>query len=243
MSGSPAPPGNAKASPYHPAPHIAGAPPGNGEASRYEPERRRTGELASVWLPVLVSGLLVHARRRSMRGTGFLPSARARRALVGLCSVSLAVMLTQLACGSSNSQSQTTSQPAVTLSPSVLTFGSQYVGTTSGAQTINVTNSGRAALAISSITAAGDFAQTNTCPASLAAGASCAVGLTFTPTAGGSRTGTLTIVDNAPGSPHTVTLSGTGQATNGTPSGSYQVGISGTAGTLQQSGSVTLVVR
>jgi hypothetical protein len=168
-------------------------------------------------------------------------AARRRLAVAAPLCVVAAVLLIQPACGS-NSKS-TPPAPAVTLSASNVAFGSQFVGVTTAAQTVTVTNSGKATLAISSISASGDFAQTNTCPASLAAGAACSIALTFTPTAGGARTGTLTIVDNAPGSPHSAVLTGTGQLTNGTPPGSYQVAITGTAGGLQQSGSVTLVVH
>ena len=82
-----------------------------------------------------------------------------------------------------------------------------------GASAVTVSNTGNGAAAISSITASGDFAQTNTCGSSLAAGASCTVNVTFTPTASGARTGTLSIASNAPGSPATVALSGTGGST------------------------------
>jgi hypothetical protein len=101
--------------------------------------------------------------------------------------------------------------PVVMLSPTSLTFASETDGTTSAAQTVTLTNSGTAALAITSIAASGDFAQTNTCGASVAAGANCTISVTFTPTAAGSRTGTLTITDNASGSPQTVSLSGGGE--------------------------------
>jgi hypothetical protein len=106
--------------------------------------------------------------------------------------------------------------PAVTLNPTSLTFSSQNVGTTSAAQTFTLTNSGAASLTISSIaltgTNAGDFAQTNNCPASLAASTSCTINATFTPTATGTRTAAVTLTDNAANSPQTVALSGTGVA-------------------------------
>jgi hypothetical protein len=97
-----------------------------------------------------------------------------------------------------------------TLSATSLNFGNQTVGSTSAAQTLSLTNSGNAPMTISNITPSGDFAETHTCGASLPATASCTLSVTFTPTAAGSRTGALTIADNAPGSPHTVTLAGTG---------------------------------
>src|SRR5439155_23067708 len=56
-----------------------------------------------------------------------------------------------------------------------------------------------------------DFTQTNTCGTSVAGGANCTIAVTFAPTAGGARSGTLTIADNAPGSPQTVAISGAGQ--------------------------------
>jgi len=105
--------------------------------------------------------------------------------------------------------------PAVTLGGGSL--GSQLVGTSGGAQVVSLTNSGNAQLTISSIaiggTNSGDFTQTNTCSgsnATLAANANCTISVTFTPTVTGSRAASVTITDNAPGSPHSVTLTGTG---------------------------------
>ena len=65
---------------------------------------------------------------------------------------------------------------------------------------------------ISSITDNDDFSQTNTCGASLAASASCTLSASFTPTAGGWRSGSLTISDNATPATQTITLTGTGAA-------------------------------
>src|SRR5258706_541444 len=100
--------------------------------------------------------------------------------------------------------------PTASLSPTSLTFASQNVGSTSAAQTITLSNGGTASLAITSITASGDYAQTNTCGSSLAASANCIISVTFTPTAAGTRTGTVTVTDNAAGSPQTASLTGTG---------------------------------
>jgi RHS repeat-associated protein len=105
---------------------------------------------------------------------------------------------------------QAVSAPAVAVSPSSLVFTGQIVGTTSAVQTISVQSTGTAALPVTSIVAAGDFAQTNNCPASLPAGASCTVSVTFTPTATGARSGSVTANTGA-GNP-VVMLSGTGQA-------------------------------
>src|SRR5437016_13409562 len=67
--------------------------------------------------------------------------------------------------------------------------------------------------------ASGDFAATSTgasacptSPATLPAGANCTINVTFTPTASGARTGTLSLADDAGGSPQIMTLSGNGTA-------------------------------
>jgi len=65
-------------------------------------------------------------------------------------------------------------------------------------------------LKIISIGRSGDFYEGNNCPATLAAGASCTIKVTFTPTSSGTKSSSVTIADNAPGSPHKLSLSGTG---------------------------------
>lgn len=100
--------------------------------------------------------------------------------------------------------------PIVTLSHSQLTFVAQAQGVASSAQTVTLTNSGNASLAIANISASGDFNATSDCGVSVAANASCTISVTFTPSAVGSRTGALTIVNNAADSPQSLSLSGTG---------------------------------
>ena len=100
--------------------------------------------------------------------------------------------------------------PLVTLAPTSLTFATRPVNTSSAAQTVVLTNTGSATLNITNIAASGDFAQTNTCGATLAAGASCPISVTFTPKSKGSKTATLEVRDNAGGGPQTVALSGRG---------------------------------
>jgi hypothetical protein len=104
--------------------------------------------------------------------------------------------------------------PAATLSPTSLTFGNQTEGTTSAPQTITLTNTGETSLTVTGITITGtnasDFAQTNNCPASLVAGFSCAIAVTFSPSGTGARSATLNVADSAAGSPQTAALSGTG---------------------------------
>ena len=104
--------------------------------------------------------------------------------------------------------------PTASLAPTSLNFGSERVGTSCSPRLVTLSNNGTATLLISSIavtgTNSGDFTQTNTCGASIAAGASCTIMVTFAPTQAGSRSASLSITDNAPGSPQTVSLSGTG---------------------------------
>ena len=105
--------------------------------------------------------------------------------------------------------------PSAILSPASLTFASQAIGTTSGPQTVTLTNpvnGNSAPLTISSTVAVGDFAiAQNTCGRLLAAGGSCTISLTFTPTASGARTGQLAVFDNAPNLQQGVILNGTGR--------------------------------
>ncbi|MCW2934654.1 MAG: coagulation factor 5/8 type domain protein, partial [Actinomycetia bacterium] len=105
---------------------------------------------------------------------------------------------------------------ALTASPSSLSFGNQTVGSTSGAQTVTVTNPNSTAVSVSQLAVSGPFTQTNTCGASIAANGSCAVSVTFAPTATGSASGSVTVASNAAGSPLTVALSGTGTASSTT---------------------------
>src|SRR5205807_9815235 len=58
----------------------------------------------------------------------------------------------------------------------------------------------------------GDFAQTSNCGTLVAPAASCTINVTFTPTTSGARAATLSLTDNAMGSPQTVGLTGTGAA-------------------------------
>jgi len=102
---------------------------------------------------------------------------------------------------------------AVSLSATALNFKKVAIGQTSSPQTVTLTNTGSATLNISSITTSGDFhISNNTCGATVAAGANCAVSVTFTPTKKGTRTGNLTFTDNAPTSPQLVSLTGVGQS-------------------------------
>jgi hypothetical protein len=101
-----------------------------------------------------------------------------------------------------------------TLSTNALTFAQQQLNTTSAAQQVTLTNNGGVALTL--ITASmtpGDFALTNSCGNSLAAGSACALSVTFTPTAVGTRSATVTLTDQFRS--QTIALTGTGVAPPG----------------------------
>ncbi len=85
-------------------------------------------------------------------------------------------------------------------SPTQLNFGSVLVGQTSAVNTVTITNGGGSSLTSLAIAVSGNFAMTqNSCPANLAAGSSCSVGVTFTPTQSGQSNGTMSISTTAAG--------------------------------------------
>lgn len=96
------------------------------------------------------------------------------------------------------------------VTPASYTFNSQVLNSSSTPETITLTNTGNANLSLARVTVTGDFTLTNNCGTTLAAGANCMVSVTFTPTAAGTRTGTVSFSDNAAQSPQIVSLSGSG---------------------------------
>ena len=105
--------------------------------------------------------------------------------------------------------------PMAALTPAAADFGSLATGTSSAAKTFTLTNSGNATLSISGITLAGASASSfaigaNSCGETLAASSTCSIAITFTPSATGSFSATLSVADNAAGSPQTSALTGTG---------------------------------
>jgi hypothetical protein len=117
---------------------------------------------------------------------------------------------------------------------------------TTAAQTVTLSNTGGALLSISAITVGGQnpyaFAQSNTCGTSVAAGANCAISVTFTPNAPGTFSASLSVADNAGGSPQTVGLSGTGVPLI-TPAGTYYCSVNGVSGSDNHSPTITINVQ
>jgi hypothetical protein len=109
--------------------------------------------------------------------------------------------------------------PGIAFGPGALTFPNQIVETPSPSQSVTLTAAGSQPLNLTGSTVSGDFALATTdtsCPYSggtVAAGDTCTIDVTFTPTATGTRTGSVAINDNASGSPQSVSLTGTGVTT------------------------------
>jgi YVTN family beta-propeller protein/probable HAF family extracellular repeat protein len=101
--------------------------------------------------------------------------------------------------------------------PTSLDFGYQLLGTTSSPLRDSLFNVGNAKVTISNVQVTGDFQiQTNHCLSGVKPGTHCDVYVTFSPTAEGTRTGTLYYYDNAQGSPQIVSLSGLGTRVHAT---------------------------
>jgi hypothetical protein len=104
--------------------------------------------------------------------------------------------------------------PGVSLAPfSTIGFPATGVGLIATAQTVTLTNNGGVPLVVQSVAITGDFvivSGSNTCSGSIAVNATCTLQIAFAPTEGGVRSGSLTVADNAPNSPQTLSLTGTG---------------------------------
>jgi hypothetical protein len=137
----------------------------------------------------------------------------------------------------------------------VIQFGGQAVGTTSPFYTLTLSNYGTTNLTVSSIVPTGDFGYSGSCP-KIKPGASCKLKVTFTPSALGARTGTLTITDSDASSPQVVAMNGMGSQVNipvkypgvtfsnrvlGTTSGAQSVTMTNTGSTPLQINSVNVV--
>jgi hypothetical protein len=113
-----------------------------------------------------------------------------------------------------------TSQPAISISASNLTFSDQVIGTNSAPQMVTISNPGIVGLSFngmnitntsSSSPGTSDFSiSNNTCGLTLAQGSSCTFGVVFNPSTTGARSASLVILANDQGSPHLIQLSGRG---------------------------------
>ena len=101
--------------------------------------------------------------------------------------------------------------PDVVLTPTALTFPATIVNQTGAPQIVNIANTGGATATLGTPVLTGDFTlAANTCGATLLSQTACALSIAFTPTAGGPRSGTLTLTGSA--GTQTATLTGIGNA-------------------------------
>jgi len=175
-------------------------------------------------LPLAISSILVTGANSG----DFLENNDCPASLSPAASCTINVTFTPAALGNRNaSLSVTDSAPGspqtvtlsgvgvsapITLSPSTVTFPSQYAGTTGLPQNVTLTNTGNGPVTITGVTTTpADFAATSGCGSMVQPGNSCSIGIFFDPTTSGTRTGTLTVVDSGSATPQTVTLIGMGQ--------------------------------
>ncbi len=200
--------------------------------------RARPSPPLPIWLAAALILWLGHRANRRRVAVGVAASlvlvVAGPRAARGVASLTPVVSASAMASG-------------IAVFPSSLDFGSQTVSTKTVPKFVSITNIGADTLNFGVIAAGGDYSTLTSCVTTLAAGASCQVAVSFTPVAAGTRTGTLTITDDAPGSPHSVGLTGVGQAApaagSATPAGTYSVTITGVTGSLTRSAGVTLTVQ
>jgi hypothetical protein len=184
-------------------------------------------------------------------GAGFVPSSVGYWNATALqtsfiSSTRLTVMLPNPASGSNTTGQVTVTNPApgggtsnalpytIVSNPSAipssfsLDFGTVGLGASSSAQTVSLSNTGKAALSISSIAVTGDFSSTNTCRNFVPNQSACEISVIFTPAATGQRVGTITITDNGGNSPQSISLNGVGATSTSQPAFT----LSGTAVTV-----------
>ena len=101
-------------------------------------------------------------------------------------------------------------QSSLSVSPMPLSLFA-LVNQTPASGVITLTNISKSPLNILGFQVAGPFSQTNNCAKSLAAGASCALTVTFKPTQGGTYNGTVSILNSGPNSPQAAPINGTAQ--------------------------------
>lgn len=145
-------------------------------------------------------------------------------------------------------------QPAVSLSPASLDFGSLPLGS-SASRNLSLSNSGSSTLNLNALAVSPTaYALSHNCPASLAAGASCSLTVTLTPDRSGSISGVLTLQSNAATSPDQLALSGSGVAAAGQLGWQPAAGLSypdtavgstsaGQAASLSNSGSASVLIQ
>lgn len=124
----------------------------------------------------------------------------------------LAAVLAASGCvGVAGKYNSGSSNPAISVAPASINFGTVTVGTTSS-QSVTVSNSGTSSLSISQAQVTGSsFSVTGaTFPMTVAAGARSTFSISFKPSAASNYSGSITVTSNAASSPSTITLGGSG---------------------------------
>lgn len=145
------------------------------------------------------------------------PNTDARRSKLAHLMAAIASAAALVACGGGGGSSSpapapvSTGTPVANISTSALTFAPVVVGGTSAAQQVTISNSGAAPLTVSAVTStSGVFLTTGgTCSlgASIPAGGSCTIDVTFSPTTAGAVAAVLSVSHNATPSTSVVSLS------------------------------------
>jgi hypothetical protein len=129
--------------------------------------------------------------------------------------------------------------------PIHLSFGTQTLHVASAPKVVTLFNDSSATITITGATITGtnaaDFADTTTCGAALAVGATCTYSIIFTPSVSGAESATLSIADSDPSSPQTVSLTGTGGGSGGTPD--FTLAVTPTSATVTAGGNTAFTVN
>ena len=97
-----------------------------------------------------------------------------------------------------------------------MNFGTVTLGSSSVVQYLTISNTGGVAATLQGVSISGDYMlSANTCGGSLASQTGCTVGIVFTPTASGTRTGMLTVTDSVGTQTAALTGVGASSATDG----------------------------
>lgn len=156
---------------------------------------------------LLTAGSTLYAGQTCQIGVSFKPGAAGTR------SGNLVLLDNTVNFSNTVQLAGTGTSSAPSFSPPSLTFPVTSVNQSASAS-VTVTNNGTANLSISSVTVGGSnpkmFTYTSACTGPIAPKASCQLQVTFKPTTAGSHSAVLNIADNAPSSPHTLSVAGTG---------------------------------
>jgi hypothetical protein len=155
----------------------------------------------------LSAGQVINAGQNASFNAVFAPTSAGSPS--GAITISSSATNSSLSIVLSGTATQTQAQ--LTVSPKSVNFGSIAVGS-NNPQTITLTNTGNASLTISAASASGTGYSISGLAAGkiLTAGQNTSFTATFAPTGAGSPTGSISISSNAPNSPATIALSGTG---------------------------------